>query len=164
MSDLEKFFHNYDINVPYLVKIAIAHYQFETIHPFLDGNGRMGRLLTTLYLVSHKVLDKPLLYTSDFFECNKTLYYDKLTFVREKNDLLGWIQFFLIAIEKTAESAVITLQDILKLKEDVVLNKVPTLGKKINNATIFSTLIVFAPSYFCWDYRKRSQPVYQSSE
>ena len=99
MSDLEKFLHNEQIGIPHLVKVAIAHYQFETIHPFLDGNGRIGRLMITLYLVSAGMLEKPLLYTSDFFEKNKSLYYDKLTFARDKNDLSGWIYYFLQAIE-----------------------------------------------------------------
>lgn len=87
MSDFEIFLNNNEISVPHLVKIAIAHYQFETIHPFLDGNGRIGRLLITLYLVSTKLLDAPLLYLSDFFNKNKELYYDKLMMVRSKNDL-----------------------------------------------------------------------------
>lgn len=134
MSDLEKFLHNDEIVVPHLVKVAIAHYQFETIHPFLDGNGRIGRLLITLYLVSVGLLDKPLLYTSNFFEKNKGLYYDKLTFAREKNDLIGWIHFFLQAVETTAIEAVKSLQEILELKEKLTTQKIPTLGRKTKNA------------------------------
>ncbi len=145
MSDLEKFLHNTEINVPHLVRIAVAHYQFETIHPFLDGNGRMGRLLITLYLVSHKVLERPLLYTSDFFERNKALYYDKLNFVREKNDLLSWVQFFLVAVERTAESAVTTLQEIMLLKEKIVNNQLPSLGKRVKNANLLLNLLFSRP-------------------
>jgi len=134
MSDIDKFIHNDKIYVPHLIKIAIVHYQFETIHPFLDGNGRTGRLLIPLYFVSVGVLEKPLLYISDFFEKHKSLYYDKLTFVREKNDLLGWILFFLDAVETTAIEAVQLLQDILALKERITTEKIPTLGRKTKNA------------------------------
>lgn len=117
MSDLEQFLHNDEIYVPDLIKIAIAHYQFETIHPFLDGNGRVGRLMITLFLVSQGILDKPLLYLSMFFEKNRSSYYDKLSAVRTKNDLLNWISFFLIGIEETAAKAVKTLSHVLELKE-----------------------------------------------
>jgi len=145
MSDLEKFLHNDRIAIPHLVKIAIAHYQFETIHPFLDGNGRIGRLLITLYLVSAGMLDKPLLYASDFFEKNKGLYYDKLTFAREKNDLIGWVYFFLQAIETTAIEAVASLQDILLLKDRLTTQKIPTLGRKTKNAQKFLDLLFVRP-------------------
>jgi len=134
MSDLEKFINNDKISLSHIIKIAIVHYQFETIHPFLDGNGRTGRLLIPLYLVSVGVLDKPLLYISDFFEKNKGLYYDKLTFVREKNDLSGWIYFFLDAVETTAIEAVQLLKDILVIKERITIERIPTLGRKTKNA------------------------------
>lgn len=83
MSDLEKFLHNESFYVPPLIRIAIAHYQFETIHPFLDGNGRLGRLMIPLYLASEKILAKPALYLSDYFEKNKTAYVDHLMSVRQ---------------------------------------------------------------------------------
>lgn len=93
MSDLEKFLHDEEITVPYLVRAAIAHDQFETIHPFLDGNGRIGRLMVPLYLVSRGILAKPSLYLSDFFEKNRASYYDALMRVRVSNDMIYWIRF-----------------------------------------------------------------------
>lgn len=134
MSDLEKFLHNEEIFVPHLIKIAIAHYQFETIHPFLDGNGRIGRLLITLYLVSNGLLKKPSLYLSDFIERNKSVYYESLTRVRTDNDLIHWIKFFLEAVIVTANSGVKTFQDILSLKQEMDAIVVG-FGKKAHNAS-----------------------------
>ncbi|RTL13431.1 MAG: Fic family protein [Neisseriaceae bacterium] len=133
MSDLEKFLHNEAIYVPHLIKIAIAHYQFETIHPFLDGNGRIGRLLITLYLVSNGLLNKPSLYLSDFIERNKSLYYESLTFVRTQNNLAGWLKFFLTAVIETAKSGVDTFKQILTLKQEID-SVIFSFGKKSQNA------------------------------
>lgn len=105
MSDLEKFINVDNWNVPNLIKIAILHYQFETIHPFLDGNGRIGRLIIPLYLLDKNMLSKPCFYISDFFEKHRTEYYDALNRVRLNNDLIGWIKFFLRAVIETAKSA-----------------------------------------------------------
>lgn len=126
MGDLEKFINNDQIQLPALLKIAIAHYQFETIHPFLDGNGRIGRLLITLFLVKEKVLDKPLLYLSSFFENPKGLYYDNLSSIRTKNDMTQWIKYFLVGIEQTSSTAVYTLSSILQFKgqsEELIRSK-----------------------------------------
>ncbi|HOF99453.1 MAG: Fic family protein [Paludibacteraceae bacterium] len=134
MSDLEKFLNNDEINVPLLIRIAIAHYQFETIHPFLDGNGRIGRLMITLFLVSEGILDKPLLYPSLYFEKNKSLYYDNLSNVRTKNDMLQWIKYFLVGIEQSAAKAVETLSNILKLKESIEKEINSNFGRRSNSA------------------------------
>lgn len=136
MSDLENFIHNEEIDVPNLIKIAICHYQFETIHPFLDGNGRIGRLLITLFLVDKKILTKPLLYLSAFFEKDKGLYYDNLTFVRSKNDMLQWIKYFLVGIATTAEQASNTLSSILDLQKDLEIKINNEFGKKSQNGMI----------------------------
>ena len=129
MADLERFLHNENIPVPHLIKIGIAHYQFETIHPFLDGNGRIGRLLITLYLVSNNLLRKPTLYLSDFFEKNKSLYYDNLTRVRTHNDITQWLKFFLEGIRSTSENSIDTFTNIIALRAEVE-DKIIALGKK----------------------------------
>lgn len=133
MSDLEKFVHNEELFFPDLLKIGIIHYQFETIHPFLDGNGRVGRLLITLYLVNKEILKKPILYLSDFFERNKTLYYDNLMRARSHNDIKQWLKFFLVGIIETAKNGVTTFDEILKLKTNTETN-IQTLGSRSNNA------------------------------
>lgn len=136
MSDLEKFLHNEHANVPSLIKIAIAHYQFETIHPFLDGNGRIGRLLITLFLVDQKIMEKPLLYLSTYFERNRGLYYDNLTFVRTKNDMIQWVKYFLNGVADTAENASKTLSSILELKVRLEQNSLKNFGKRSASANI----------------------------
>jgi Fic family protein len=146
ISDLFNFLHNTDIRVPHLVRVAIAHYQFETIHPFLDGNGRMGRLLITLYLVSSGVLERPLLYLSDFFHLHRNLYFDNLMLVREKNDLRQWLKFFLSAIIDTADKSTTTLNDILKLKATIERTLYPALGKRLKSGQTFFSALFSKPA------------------
>ena len=129
MSDLEKFLNNENTPVPPLIKIGIAHYQFETIHPFLDGNGRIGRLLITLFLVSNQLLHKPTLYLSEYFEKNKSYYYDNLTRVRIHNDLIQWLKFFLEGVRSTSENSIQTFKYIIALRTETE-NKIVSLGKK----------------------------------
>ncbi len=135
MGDLEKFWHNEAIHVPDLIRIAISHYQFETIHPFLDGNGRIGRLLITLYFMSKGLLAKPSLYLSDFLEKHRGAYYDALTGVRVSNDLRHWIIFFLDAVIETAQSSRETFQSIMALRNELE-GQMVTLGRRAENARL----------------------------
>ncbi len=144
MSDLEKFSHNTDYHFPDFLKIALIHYQFETIHPFLDGNGRVGRLMITLYLVEKGILKKPILYLSDFFERNRLLYYDNLTGVREKNDLIQWFKFFLVGVIETAKNSIQTFDGILKLQKEVE-KKIQKLGSRSNNAQLIINYLFQRP-------------------
>lgn len=129
MSDIEKFIHNEEIHIPELLKIGLVHYQFETIHPFLDGNGRVGRLLIPLYLVCKGILQKPVLYLSDFFEKNRKLYYDNLTTVRENNNLEQWYKFFLVGVIETAKNGIITFDNILQLQKQIDID-IQSLGSR----------------------------------
>jgi len=129
MGDLELFWHNEDITVPHLIRVAISHYQFETIHPFLDGNGRIGRLLIPLYLIHHKLLTKPSLYLSAYFERNRASYYDALMQVRLRNDLIHWVRFFLVGVMETAARGRDVFRNILALRAETE-RQVQTLGKR----------------------------------
>lgn len=138
MQDLERFVNaealELPIVVPHLIKIALIHYQFETIHPFLDGNGRIGRLLITLYLIEKRLLQKPTLYLSEYFERNRRDYYDNLMEVRTKNRLEDWLFFFLDGVIETAKKSIAAFQDILKLRDDIELNRLIKLGRKQKDA------------------------------
>lgn len=145
MSDLEKFLHNEELHIPPLIRIGIAHYQFETIHPFLDGNGRLGRLLITLYLVSNEIIGKPVLYLSDFFEKNRQLYYDNLTTVRTKNQMIQWLAFFLTGVTQTAQNSIDTFNKIILLRQHVEDKKIIRLGKKAPLAMRFIEFLYSKP-------------------
>jgi Fic family protein len=135
MSDIEKFARDELNHLPDLLKIALIQYQFETIHPFLDGNGRVGRLLITLYLVSKGILKQPILYLSDFFEKNRMLYYDNLMRVRTHNDLSQWFKFFLSGVVETAKSGVTTFDSIMQLQKTLDI-KLKTLGNRSVDARL----------------------------
>lgn len=133
MDDLEKFVHNDNIYLPDLLKIAIIHYQFETIHPFLDGNGRIGRLLITLYLVDKGILKRPVLYLSDYLEKRRNSYYSLMMKVREESKINDWLKFFLSGVIETAENGVKTFEKILVLQKDIE-TKIQSLGSRSANA------------------------------
>lgn len=133
MSDLEKFANDEVNPLPELVKAGIIHYQFETIQPFLDGNGRVGRLLITLYLVNKGILKRPILYLSEFFERNRMLYYDNLMRVRTHNDINRWLKFFLTGITETAKKGINTFDGIMQLQKNIDL-KIKELGSRSGDA------------------------------
>ena len=116
LDDLEAFFHE-DLEVPILIRCALAHLQFETIHPFLDGNGRLGRLLIVFYLLEQRVLQQPLLYLSGYFEQRRDAYVDSLQGVRERGDLDAWFAFFLRGVADQARAAVASAEALLRLRE-----------------------------------------------
>ena len=131
MSALEQFINTENLMDP-LIKIALIHYQFETIHPFLDGNGRIGRLLVTLFLASEKILNSSTLYISYFLKKNRIEYYDRLTEVLTKGNFEQWIKFFLLAVSESAQDAIQTIQALNNLhnqNEDAI----KTLGKASKN-------------------------------
>jgi len=132
MSDLEKYI-NSDDSMDLLIQVALFHYQFETIHPFLDGNGRVGRLLITLFLMEKKVLNSPALYISYYLKKNRIEYYDRMSEVRNKDNYEQWIKFFLNAIKESAEESVDTIKKLSALHE-VNIEKINAMGRAAKNA------------------------------
>lgn len=129
MSNLEKYINAEEDDVDVLIKAGLIHYQFETIHPFLDGNGRIGRLMIVLYLMSKGVLNTPALYVSYFLKKNRVEYYDRLEAVRKSGNYEQWIKFFLRAISESAKSAAETIDKLSRLREHVT-EQIKTLGRK----------------------------------
>jgi len=117
MGDLEKYIHEKSIPLPLLIRAALAHVQFETIHPFLDGNGRLGRLLITLMLQAEGALREPVLYLSLYLKTHRDTYYDLLQRVRTSGDWEAWLEFFLVGVQETSDQAAETAKSILKLFE-----------------------------------------------
>lgn len=144
LSDIEKFLHNENLQVPEIIKAGIAHYQFETIHPFLDGNGRIGRLLIILYLISTGLLNKPVLYISDFFERNRMSYYDALSMVKQTDNMTQWLKFFLSGIIETSKNSIRTFDEIIELKKEAE-NKLTKIGKKATNGQRLLELLYSQP-------------------
>lgn len=146
MSDLEKFIHNEELRIPHLIRVALLHYQFETIHPFLDGNGRLGRLLIALYLSSFNLLEKPALYLSDYFERHKTQYVDNLMAVRESNNLKQWLVFFLHGVFETANNSIQVFKGILQLKSRIEQEVLPRFStRRQDNAQALIQYLYQAP-------------------
>ncbi|HQL11951.1 MAG TPA: Fic family protein, partial [bacterium] len=143
LNNMEKFL-NSNANIPTLIKTGLIHVQFENIHPFLDGNGRIGRLLITFYLCQQGVLHKPLLYISEFFKKYRQEYYDRLNAVHEKDDIEGWLKFFLDGIAITANQAIETNKKIIKLREED-LKKISSLGRSAQKAILVFNYLFHTP-------------------
>lgn len=143
LDDFERFFHREE-RQPVLIEAALAHAQFETIHPFLDGNGRVGRLLITFLLVHRGVLHAPVLYLSHYLKLHRTEYYDRLTTVRSRGDWEGWLRFFLEGVAATAKEAAETAERIFELREHhrvLVMEEVGTPGLRLLSALLDRPLV-----------------------
>ena len=132
LSDLERFLHT-DHTLPVLVQVGLAHAQFETIHPFLDGNGRIGRLLITFLLTERKKLARPVLYLSHYFKRHRAEYYDRLQAVRDAGDWEGWLVFFLRGVADVSHEATATAAAILAMREEYRSKITDRLGRAAGN-------------------------------
>ncbi len=132
LTDLERFLHAKD-DLPVLVKVGLAHAQFETIHPFLDGNGRIGRLLITFLLTERRLLARPVLYLSHYFKRHRTEYYDRLQAVRDQGDWEGWLAFFLRGVAEVAAEAAQTAAAVLRMREEYRNRITERLGRAAAN-------------------------------
>ncbi|MGP1455460.1 MAG: Fic family protein [Treponema sp.] len=137
LSELEKYIHE-DSSISNLIKIAFIHYQFETIHPFLDGNGRMGRLLIVLFLKEQGLIEHPVLYLSYFFKKNRNKYYELLNNVRIKGEFEEWIKFFIEGICEISEDAISSIQKIIALRR-IDIEKI----RNISNGNISHLLLIY---------------------
>ena len=162
LGDLEKFLHEQD-DLPPLVKIALAHVQFETIHPFLDGNGRVGRLLITFLLTERKVLHKPVLYLSHYFKQHRQAYYDYLQAVRERGEWEAWLAFFLRGVIEVAGEAAETARRILQLREQHRAAITAHLGRAAGNGHKVMELLYDRPIVSVNDVRKLTGTTYQAA-
>ena len=144
LTVFEDFFNNNEISIPLLIKIGISHYQFTTIQPFPDGNGRLGRLLVILALIKYGFLKKPILFVSDYFLRNLDDYYESLTLVRKTGRLGEWVKFFLQSLIVTADKCIRIFKDIFSLQQDLSKHLL-TCGLKMSSALKFLDLIFKMP-------------------
>ena len=155
LTDLEKYIHE-DSFIPNLIKIALIHYQFETIHPFLDGNGRMGRLLIVLFLKERGLIEYPVLYLSYFFKKNRNRYYELLNNVRVKGEFEEWIKFFIKGICEISEDAISSIQKIIELKK-ADIEKIRNIPKSnISNLLLIYDYLLRHPFLETEDIRRLS--------
>lgn len=145
VSDLEKFLNNSEIKIPHLIRIGMAHYQFEAIHPFMDGNGKIGRLLITLYLVNQKILTRPILYLSEFIEKNRIHYYNNLSAVTQNSNMEQWLKFFLVGVIETAKTAIETFNKIIALRERLENKIIVGMGKRAPKAKLLLAYLYTKP-------------------
>lgn len=146
LDNLEKFLHSSQ-PLPTLIKVGLAHAQFETIHPFLDGNGRTGRLLITFLLCEQNILQRPLLYISYYFKKYRSEYYSHLQAIRDTGNWEGWLKFFLLGVYETAQEATSTARQIVSLKEEHRQLALEKMGRRSGNAIALLESLYYRPIF-----------------